>query len=316
MNRSFIKYHSPLVIILFFVLTAVISCTFALGELKVSNEIDYFDILGEGGMTIITLVWIGFILMSRPAGKVTNWLFSGLLLMNMSMLLDFMDEFIKYPDNNAWLTTLDSLPAPFGMVIMSIALYQWYQEQMTINAQLRRTERVYRDHTLTDFITGLYSAKYMKQQIKHQLLYSKSSNKPFTLMMIDIRQFDQFNRQHGYQQGDNLLREIGQVITMNIRDKDLACRYASDRFIVLLPDTSNETAETFAWHIENSLANLAFKVGSDLKANYQEITLCSKEYNGTESNYQVLELLNLKMEVTKKQNPYPLGNNSLGKQVA
>lgn len=302
MNTSFIKYHFHLLIILFFTLGAVITCTFNLGYLKPSSELDYFDALGEGGMTLMTLVWIGFILMSRPAGKVTNWLFSGLLLMNISMLLDFIDEFMRYPSTSAWLTTIEALPAVVGMVIMSIALYHWYQEQMTINAQLRRTERFYRDHSLTDFITGLYSAKYMKKQIKHQLLYSKKNNKPFTVMMIDIRQFDQFNRQHGHQQGDILLREIGQVITMNIRDQDLACRYASDRFVVLLPNSTTTLAEAFAWHIDNSLANLAFKVGSDPQANYQKITLCSKEFDGSQSDYQVLELMSQQMDSTKKQN--------------
>ncbi|MBU2870060.1 GGDEF domain-containing protein [Colwellia sp. E2M01] len=311
MNTSFIKYHSPLLIILCFTLAAVITTTFTLGDLKPSAEFDYADVLGEGGMTLMTLVWIAFILISRPRGKVTRWLFSGLLLMNISMLLDFMDEFIIYPESGTWITAIESMPAPFGMIIMSIALYHWYQEQMTLNAQLRRTERVYRDHNLTDFITGLYSAKYMKQQIKHQLLYSKNSHKPFTLMMIDICQFDQFNRQHGHQQGDNLLREIGQVITMNIRDKDVACRYASDRFIVLLPDATSDVARKFAEHIENSLANVAFKVGSEQQTHYQKITLCSKEFDGTQSNYQIIEQLNLKMEVTKQQN-----NSSLSKQVA
>ncbi|PKH85146.1 GGDEF domain-containing protein [Colwellia sp. Bg11-28] len=311
MNTSFIKYHSHLLTILFFTLGAVITCTFNLGDLKPSSEFDYLDALGEGGMTLMTLVWIGFILISRPAGKVTNWLFSGLILMNISMLLDFIDEFVIYPQNSAWLTAIESLPAPVGMVIMSIALYHWYQEQMTINAQLRRTERFYRDHSLTDFITGLYSAKYMKKQIKHQLLYSKKTKQPFTMMMIDIRQFDQFNRQYGHQQGDILLREIGQVITMNIRDQDLACRYASDRFVVLLPNTTTTFAETFAWHIENSLANLAFKVGSDQHANYQKITLCSKEFDGSQSDYQVLELMSQQMDSTKKQN-----NKHHNKQVA
>jgi diguanylate cyclase (GGDEF)-like protein len=311
MNTPFIKSHFHLLVTLFFTLFTVITGTFALGKLKPSNELDYFDALGEGGMTLMTLVWIGFILLSRPTGKVTNWLFSGLLLMNISMLLDFIDEFIVYPDNSAWLTAIESLPAPVGMIIMSIALYQWHQEQMTINAQLRRTERIHRDHNLTDFITGLYSAKYMKQQIKHQLLYSKKNNMPFTVMMIDIRQFDQFNRQYSHQQGNNLLREIGQVITMNIRDQDLACRYASDRFVVLFPNITTTLADTFSWHIENSLANLAFKVGNDQQANYQKITLCSKEFDGSQSDYQVLELMSQQMDSTKKQN-----NKHHGKQVA
>ena len=79
MNTPFIKPHFHLLVILFITLATVITATFSLGELKPSKELDYFDALGEGGMTVMTLVWIGFILLSRPTGKVTNWLFSGLL---------------------------------------------------------------------------------------------------------------------------------------------------------------------------------------------------------------------------------------------
>jgi len=311
MNTLFIKYHLHFLALLLVTIAGVISCTYSLGYAKQGHKLDYFDALGEGGMTLITLVWVVFILVSRPAGKVTNWLFSGLLLMHVSMLLDFIDEFLYYPEDSAWITAIESLPAPVGMVIMSIALYHWYQEQMTINSQLRRTERFYRDHSLTDFITGLYSAKYMKKQIDYQQLYSKNNQQPFSLMMIDICQFDQFNRRYGHQQGDNLLREVGQMITINVRDQDLVCRYASDRFIVLLPNTTVELANTFVWHIENSIANLAFKVGSNQETHYQQVTICNNEFDGKQDVYQILELMNLHMDSKKN-----LTNKHHSEQVA
>lgn len=270
-----------------------------LGLSKASNKIDYIDALGEGGITFITLIWTLFILISRPAGKVTNWLFYGLLLMHISMLLDFIDEFIYYPPESTWITAIESLPAPVGMVIMTIALSHLYQEQLTINSQLKRTERFYRDHSQTDFITGLYSASYMKQQISHELIHCKSSKTPFTLLMIDLCQFDQFNRQYGHQQGDYLLREIGQVITMNIRDQDLACRYASDRFIVLLPNTPKHTAKVLSEHIKTCLANLAFKVGLNQLSHYQKVTLCLGEFDSQQQGTQVLEQMNNNMLNTK-----------------
>jgi len=148
--------------------------TFQTGQLKHATQIDFFDIAGEGGITLMTLVWIFFILISRPADKVINLLFTGLTLTHVSMLLDFIDEFLIYPDNNTWITTIESLLAPIGMIIMSFALYLWHQEQMTINTQLRNTEKYYRDHSLTDYVTGLYSAKYMKSQLQREILCGKT----------------------------------------------------------------------------------------------------------------------------------------------
>jgi diguanylate cyclase (GGDEF)-like protein len=298
MKDSFIPHHLKLIVIYLFVLSGTVCLALFFGQLKASSEFDHVDALGEGGMTLITFIWIGFTLLSRPKGKVTNWLFSGLLLMHVSMLLDFLDEFISYDQNNNWLTTIKSLPAPVGMVIMSMALYQLYQEQVTINAQLRRTEHYYRDHRLTDFITGLYSAEYMKQQLK-RMLGDDCNN--FSLIMLDIRQFDHFNRKHGHHHGDRLLREIAQLTLMSVRDTDLACRYASDRLIILLPNSSKEVGEGIALHIENSIAHLAFKVGENPQAVFQQATVFAEEFNNTQSYHNVLNAMNKHISQLKTQ---------------
>ena len=317
MNLDFLTFHRHLFIILLLVIASVLMLTLQLGELKNVNDIDFLDVIGEGGITVMTLVWIFFILISRPSGKVTVLLFTGLTLTHISMLLDFIDEFLFYPEDNKWLTAIESLPAPIGMLIMSVALYQWHLEQVSINTQLRKTERYYRDHSLTDFVTGLYSAKYMKTQLQREIVSAKNVNnnnhsnnekktdepKPiltFTLMLIDIRQFDQFNRKHGDQQGNILLREIAQIILMNLRDNDLACRYASDCFIVLMPNTGTNTAEQVASDIEKSIEHLAFKVGRSTIANYQHVSSCVMSFNGNEDYLTILEKLNERMKITKQ----------------
>jgi len=299
MNLTLFRLHHHLFLILLLVITTVLTITIQLGQLKAFENIGFFDAFGEGGITLMTLVWIFFTLISRPSGKVTNLLFTGLTLTHISMLLDFLDEFLIYSKDNAWLSTIESLPAPIGMIIMSLALYLWHQEQMTINAQLRNTERYYRDHSLTDYVTGLYSAKYMKTQLQREITSVKNHAQSFSMMLVDIRQFDKFNRQYGDHQGDLLLREIAQVILMNLRDEDLACRYASDRFIVLMPNTSSDTAKEMAFHIELSIANLGFKVGRSTKAKYQNVTCCVMECNGEDNYLNTLEKLNERMQTIK-----------------
>lgn len=315
MNLDFLNFHRHLFIILLLVIASVLMLTLNLGELKNINDIDFFDVIGEGGITVMTLVWIFFILISRPSGKVTLLLFTGLTLTHLSMLLDFIDEFVVYPEDNHWLTAIESLPAPIGMLIMSVALYQWHLEQVSINTQLRKTERYYRDHSLTDFVTGLYSAKYMKTQLQREIVtvnnfkHAETNNNlgkkqseqtlTFSMMLIDIRQFDLFNRKHGDHQGDILLRETAQIILMNLRDNDLACRYASDRFIILMPNTNTNIAEQVAKHIEKSIEHLAFKVGSSTAANYQHVASCVMGFTGDKDHLTVLNMLNECMAETK-----------------
>lgn len=292
MNFSFIALHKPLFAVLLLINLLILLLCFSLGELKPTTDFDYVDASGEGGITLMTVVWIFFILASRPAGRVTHLLFAGLTLTHISMLLDFLDEFISYPETSTWITTIESLPAPIGMAVMTYALYQWHQEQNTINSQLRRTERYYREHSWSDFVTGLYSAEYMKAQLKRELELTRSNQTEFSLIMLDIREFSLFNQKYGDQHGDNLLREIAQLILMNIRDGDLACRYAADRFIVLLPCTTEQRATEIANQITQAIAHLAYKPDRSGKTFYPEAVNCVNQYRGWHQYQLILSDLN------------------------
>jgi len=269
MNLSFLKLHRSLLLILVVMLASVLTLTLSYGHYKGHSQIDWFDVAGEGGITAMTLLWIFFILLSRPKGRVTNLLFSGLAIMNLSMTLDFIDEFVSYSEEQAWLSTIESIPAPFGMILMTMALYHWHQEQMTINQQLRNRERFYREHQLSDAISGLASADYMKSQISRELNLLHHSLHGFSLLMLDIAQFDRFNRQFGDAEGDKLLQEFAQVITLNIREQDLVCRYASDCFIVMLPNTELAIAEQLSVSLVSALEAFSFN-SSDKAVTYKQ----------------------------------------------
>lgn len=312
MNFTFLRLHKALFVYLALTMICIISGALFMGTLKPDVELDWLDALGEGGITLMTLIWIFFTLISRPAGRVTNLLFLGLILTHASMLLDFLDEFLTYPENWAWLTTIESLPAPLGMVMMSFALYHWHQEQAAINNQLRRKERYYREHSLTDFTTGLYSADYMKNQLKVEINNAKSQDSCFSLMMFDICQFSQFNHNYGTDHGDSLLREVAQLITMNIRDGDLACRYASDRFIVLMPNTNEATAQKIAMQTKESISHLAYKSDNTSEAIYPHVVSCSHQYRGWNNFDEILADINQQLSLAKSV----AGQIDLGKRSA
>jgi len=119
------------------------------------------------------------------------------------------------------------------------------------------------------------------------------------MLLINIRKFDLFNRTYGDQQGDLLRRETAQVILMNLRDEDLACRYASDHFIVLMRTTAVNTAEKVTVYIEQSIANLGFEVGNFSTEKYQNVTCCAMQFHGADDYRVTLDKLNEYMQTIK-----------------
>ena len=229
------------------------------GIAKPIGEIAWLDVTGEGSVALLTIVWIIAAIASRPPGRVTFLLVLGLNFFMFSALLDVLDEFVRYPAEAKWLSMVESVPAAVGMVVMTLALYQWYQEQVALNKQLLRREFWYRAHEQIDVITQLYRADYWRERAKAL----QDSAQQAYVVVIDINNFATVNERFGYTEGDRFLREIAQLLAMHIRPVDLASRYAGDRFILLLPEVGCEQAQQVAEEIQTSIKHFAFKTGSD-----------------------------------------------------
>ncbi|MDK1286751.1 GGDEF domain-containing protein [Pseudoalteromonas umbrosa] len=212
------------------------------GELKPYTQFEILDAIGEGGLAAMSLVWLVATLLSRPRGRVTTALSFGLTLMLISLLLDCLDEFFSFNHIHPTLSSLEAFPALLGMIVMSIAMYWWYQEQTFLNLTLLRKERHFREHTFTDYVTGLYSARYMEKQIDAEVSQLIDKGTRFCVAILDLKAYGRFCFEQGITRGELLLRDTGQLITLNIRGCDLACRYAGDKFIVLYPATGLSTA--------------------------------------------------------------------------
>ncbi len=84
-----------------------------------------------------------------------------------------------------------------------------------------------------DSLTGLFNFGFFQLSFNREIHRSNRYGKPFTLALIDIDNFAEFNQQHGSLKGDLMLKEIGSIIKKNIRQTDLAARCANDEFAVI-----------------------------------------------------------------------------------
>jgi len=62
--------------------------------------------------------------------------------------------------------------------------------------------------------------------------------------MCDLDHFKQFNDTLGHQVGDEILMLTADIIRASLRGTDTAARYGGDEFVLLLPHTSIEMAQT------------------------------------------------------------------------
>lgn len=112
---------------------------------------------------------------------------------------------------------------------------------------------LFRDHRSFDQLTQVADADYLCAQLRIE--YERGGDQ-CCLLMLDIDSFRQVNRDFGKREGDRVLQAVAQVLLLNLRSTDLLCRYAGDRFAVLLPGTRADAAHALADHLRRAVASL------------------------------------------------------------
>lgn len=89
----------------------------------------------------------------------------------------------------------------------------------------------------TDGLTGLINRRQFNQQLDAEIARAKRYRKPLSLALFDIDDFKKINDFYGHTTGDRILKELGLLITQNIRESDIAARYGGEEFALILPET-------------------------------------------------------------------------------
>ncbi len=70
------------------------------------------------------------------------------------------------------------------------------------------------------------------------------------MMMIDMDDFKSVNDMFGHQVGDELLMVAATTISNQLRSSDVAARFGGDEFIVVLPQSSSDHAQSLGERVQ------------------------------------------------------------------
>jgi diguanylate cyclase (GGDEF)-like protein len=153
---------------------------------------------------------------------------------------------VRFRDHCLGVIELVNCMGPEGFDDRSMALLEALSDFAAIAIENARHVKRIHELTITDDCTSLYNARHLHFILETEIYRSQRYGYEFSLIFIDLDYFKRVNDTHGHLIGSKLLAEIGQVLKFNCRLIDFAFRYGGDEFVILLPQTSKESACTVA----------------------------------------------------------------------
>ena len=120
----------------------------------------------------------------------------------------------------------------------------------------------------TDSMTKLYNRRYFTKISEYTLKLSKRENHNVSIIMLDIDKFKNVNDTYGHQVGDDVIIMLANKLMEHQRKSDIVCRYGGEEFVVLLPNTSIEGANSVAKKIREDVEQLTIKLDSKKELNF------------------------------------------------
>jgi diguanylate cyclase (GGDEF)-like protein len=106
---------------------------------------------------------------------------------------------------------------------------------------------------ITDSLTGLYNHAHFFQRLAEEINRSKRYGRGFTVVMMDVDNFKQFNDTRGHQAGDETLRLVADCIRAGLRRSDIPFRYGGDEFAAILLHADSSKTQTIAKRMNRCL---------------------------------------------------------------
>ncbi|MBL8828144.1 MAG: diguanylate cyclase [Planctomycetaceae bacterium] len=114
-------------------------------------------------------------------------------------------------------------------------------------------ETVYKIMT-TDGLTQAFNKRYFSEVLEREFVRSQRTNRPLSLLVIDLDKFKSVNDTYGHLAGDEVLSELCRRIKQLLRRDEVLARFGGEEFALILADTSLEEACQVAERIRACVA--------------------------------------------------------------
>ncbi|GLQ31035.1 GGDEF domain-containing protein [Litoribrevibacter albus] len=187
----------------------------------------------------VCLIFIPAIIMNILSGNEFNITMGTLCILFLIVMIMLGNTF------STWVN--ESLKLQYQNQGLLKSLQQKNESLETTNSELIKTKEFLTEQTMSDPLTGIANRRSFDHTLIKEWNRCLRRQYPLSCILIDIDYFKRYNDHYGHQQGDQLLRQVANLISSQAtRADDLVARYGGEEFIVILSNASHDDAVMLA----------------------------------------------------------------------
>lgn len=132
-------------------------------------------------------------------------------------------------------------------------------EQLSAAVQVRVSRaRKLSELMARDGLTGLYNHTHIKDLLTQELARTQRSDRPLSLVMLDLDKFKTVNDTYGHSMGDRVIKTLAHLLQQRTRTSDILGRYGGEEFAIILPECEATSARRILDDIRQRFGQIEF----------------------------------------------------------
>lgn len=149
---------------------------------------------------------------------------------------------------------LGRLNFSYEQIVLELKQAKQNAEQLAMN--LKDANENLKKLAFRDGLTGLYNHRYFQEVFEREIQKATRFNHPVSLLFLDIDHFKTVNDTYGHPTGDEVLKNVSQLLVKLVRKCDIVARYGGEEFAVILPETGTASAKVLAQRVRRGVEQL------------------------------------------------------------
>jgi diguanylate cyclase (GGDEF)-like protein len=145
-----------------------------------------------------------------------------------------------------------------GRVVPFDSQYESLVRSLASQAAVALRNARLEDLSFKDALTDVYNRRYFSVRMEEEFKRHCRFGEPLSLALMDLDHFKEVNDRFGHRAGDEVLRDVAQLLVKHSRSFSVVTRYGGDEFAIILVNTAKAGGLTYAERIRSVIEQHRF----------------------------------------------------------